>query len=106
MRLGLIARADNRGLGQQTWAVQRNLQPAKTMVVDCPSMQPLQLHLDRFKLEGLQGFHRLGAMGPDAGGAVNAKKSDAWKHAEFELDWFSCARVAPSIGPSPGVAYC
>ena len=48
MRLGLIARADNRGLGQQTWAVQRNLQPAKTMVVDCPSMQPLQLHLDRF----------------------------------------------------------
>jgi hypothetical protein len=45
---GLIARADNRGLGQQTWAVQRNLQPAKTMVVDCPSMQPLQLHLDRF----------------------------------------------------------
>jgi glycosyltransferase involved in cell wall biosynthesis len=48
MRLGLIARADNRGLGQQTWAVQRNLQPAKTLVVDCPSMQPLQLHTDRF----------------------------------------------------------
>jgi hypothetical protein len=48
MRLGLIARADNRGLGQQTWAVQRNLHPAKTMVVDCPSMQPLQLHTDRF----------------------------------------------------------
>lgn len=48
MRLGLIARADNRGLGQQTWAVQRNLQPAKTMVVDCPSMQPLQLHTERF----------------------------------------------------------
>jgi len=48
MKLGLIARADNRGLGQQTWAVQRNLNPAKTMVVDCPSMQPLQLHLDRF----------------------------------------------------------
>jgi glycosyltransferase involved in cell wall biosynthesis len=44
----LIARADNRGLGQQTWAVQRNLHPAKTMVVDCPSMQPLQLHTDRF----------------------------------------------------------
>ena len=48
MRLGLIARADNRGLGQQTWAVQRNLHPAKTMVVDCPSMQPLQLHTERF----------------------------------------------------------
>ena len=48
MRLGLIARADNRGLGQQTWAVQRHLHPAKTMVVDCPSMQPLELHTDRF----------------------------------------------------------
>jgi hypothetical protein len=48
MRLGLIARADNRGLGQQTWAAYRNLKPAKTMVVDCPSAQPLKLHLDRF----------------------------------------------------------
>lgn len=46
--LGLIARADNRGLGQQTWAVHRNLQPAKTLVVDCFSAQPLPLHLDRF----------------------------------------------------------
>lgn len=48
MRLGLIARADNRGLGQQTWAYFRHLNPAKTMVVDCPSQQPLPLHLDRF----------------------------------------------------------
>lgn len=48
MRLGLVARADNRGLGQQTWAVYRNMTPAKTMVVDCPSAQPLRLHLDRF----------------------------------------------------------
>jgi glycosyltransferase involved in cell wall biosynthesis len=48
MRLGLIARADNRGLGQQTWAVHRNLHPTKTMIVDCPSAQPLQLHTDRF----------------------------------------------------------
>lgn len=47
-RLGLIARADNRGLGQQTWAVYRNLQPAKTLVVDCPSEKPLQLRLERF----------------------------------------------------------
>jgi hypothetical protein len=45
---GLIARADNRGLGQQTWAVFRNLKPAKTMVVNCHSEQPLKLRLDRF----------------------------------------------------------
>ena len=45
---GLIARADNRGLGQQTWAVFRNLQPVKTLVVNCSSAQPLQLRLERF----------------------------------------------------------
>lgn len=48
MRVGLIARADNRGLGQQTWAFYRNMQPAKTMVVNCPSEQPLVNHFDRF----------------------------------------------------------
>jgi hypothetical protein len=47
-RLGLIARADNRGLGIQTWEAFRHLKPAKTMVVDCPSQKPLALHLDRF----------------------------------------------------------
>lgn len=34
MRLGLIARADNSGLGMQTWEFYRHMQPAKTMVVD------------------------------------------------------------------------
>lgn len=48
MRLGLIARADNRGLGNQTWEAYRHLAPAKTMVVDCPSKAPLPLHLERF----------------------------------------------------------
>ena len=61
MRLGLIARADNRGLGQQTWAAYRNLQPAKTMVVDCPSAQPLQMHYDRYPdatiIKGLPGSY-------------------------------------------------
>jgi len=48
VRLGLIARADNRGLGQQTWEYHRHLKPAKTMVVDCPSAQPLPLRLERY----------------------------------------------------------
>jgi glycosyltransferase involved in cell wall biosynthesis len=48
MLLALIARADNRGLGQQTWAVHRNLRPAKTLVVNCHSAQPLKLRLERF----------------------------------------------------------
>lgn len=47
-RVGLIARADNRGLGQQTWACYRHMRPAKTLVVDCPSKKPLKLHPDRF----------------------------------------------------------
>lgn len=46
--IGLIARADNRGLGQQTWAFYRHMRPAKTLVVDCPSQKPLKLHPDRF----------------------------------------------------------
>lgn len=48
MRLGLIARADHRGLGQQTRAVFDHLAPIKTMVVNCPSAQPLPLHLEYF----------------------------------------------------------
>lgn len=46
--IGLIARADNRGLGQQTWAFHRNMHPAKTLVVDCPSQQPLKTRFERF----------------------------------------------------------
>jgi glycosyltransferase involved in cell wall biosynthesis len=46
VRLGLIARADSRGLGIQTKAVFDNLHPVKTMVVDCPSAKPLPLRRD------------------------------------------------------------
>jgi glycosyltransferase involved in cell wall biosynthesis len=48
MRLGLIARADARGLGIQTKAVHDNLHPVKTMVIDCPSAKPLPLRRDWF----------------------------------------------------------
>ena len=34
MRLGLVARADNSGLGMQTFEFYRHMKPAKTMVVD------------------------------------------------------------------------
>jgi glycosyltransferase involved in cell wall biosynthesis len=34
MRLGLIARADNSGLGVQCWEFSRHMQPAKTLVID------------------------------------------------------------------------
>lgn len=41
MKLGLIARADNRGLGIQTWEFYQHMKPAKTLVIDVPSVQPL-----------------------------------------------------------------
>lgn len=47
-RVGLIARADSRGLGVQTHAFYRAMQPAKTIVIDCPSAQPLTPHFARF----------------------------------------------------------
>lgn len=48
MRLGLIARCDHRGLGQQCRSVFRALKPAKTMVVNCGSLKPLELHPEYF----------------------------------------------------------
>lgn len=48
IRLGLIARADDRGLGIQTWEMYRHLVPTKTLVVDCPSQNPLPLRLERY----------------------------------------------------------
>lgn len=46
VNLGLIARADTRGLGIQTRAVHDHLRPAKTMVINCPSAKPLPLRRD------------------------------------------------------------
>jgi glycosyltransferase involved in cell wall biosynthesis len=46
MQVGLIARADSRGLGIQTKAFHDAIRPAKTMVVDCPSANPLPLRQD------------------------------------------------------------
>lgn len=46
LRIGLIARADSRGLGIQTKAFHDAMHPAKTMVVDCPSANPLPLRQD------------------------------------------------------------
>lgn len=49
MRLGLWgARADNRGLGTQTWEFFRHMQPHRTVVVDMGRHSPFPIHLDRF----------------------------------------------------------
>lgn len=46
MRTGLIARADSRGLGVQCKSFYDNLHPDATLVVDCPSANPLPLRRD------------------------------------------------------------
>lgn len=46
VRVGLIARADSRGLGVQCLEFFRAMSPVKTMVVDCPSADPLPLRRD------------------------------------------------------------
>lgn len=46
MNFGLIARADSRGLGIQTRAIHDHLNPAKTLVIDCPSAKPLPIRRD------------------------------------------------------------
>lgn len=50
MRIGLIARADDRGLGIQTWEWFRHMDPVSTLVVDM-SAHPgsFPMHLDRFE---------------------------------------------------------
>ena len=50
MRLGVIARADDRGLGNQTWEVVRNLHPERVLVVRVPGSeaQGFTFHADRF----------------------------------------------------------
>ncbi|WP_280365923.1 glycosyltransferase [Nocardia wallacei] len=58
MRLGLIARAENTGLGIQTWEFHRHMQPAKTLVVQ-PDRGRVQFP-ERFpRATFIQGFpHR------------------------------------------------
>jgi glycosyltransferase involved in cell wall biosynthesis len=46
MRIGLIARADSRGLGVQTKSFHDNMRPTKTLVIDCSSAKPLPIRRD------------------------------------------------------------
>ena len=76
MRIGLIARADSRGLGVQTKAFYDNMQPAKTLVVDCPSAKPLPLRFDWY---------------PDATVVHGLPSNDDLERFVYELDVvFTC----------------
>jgi hypothetical protein len=47
VKLGLIARADNSGLGVQTWEFARHLQPAKTLVIDVGDLRDDTTHCNK-----------------------------------------------------------
>ena len=47
MRLGLIARADNSGLGNQTWELYRHLHPDKTLVIDLSGIADSNDHCNK-----------------------------------------------------------
>ena len=48
MKLGLIARADNSGLGVQTWEFYRHMKPDKTLVVDISSLNGNKIYRERY----------------------------------------------------------
>jgi glycosyltransferase involved in cell wall biosynthesis len=48
MRLGLLARADNSGLGNQTLEFYKAMQPAKTLVMDISDLNGNAVFLDRY----------------------------------------------------------
>lgn len=48
MRLGLIARADNSGLGMQTWEFYNHMKPSKTLVVDMSGHNGNKVYPERY----------------------------------------------------------
>jgi glycosyltransferase involved in cell wall biosynthesis len=59
MRVGLVARADDRGLGMMTWEVHRHLHITRTLVVREPGAEAhgFQPHLDRYRLPTVVTFN-------------------------------------------------
>lgn len=48
MKVGVIARAEDRGLGIQTWEAVRHLHPDRVLVVDVSNPDGFPMHLDRY----------------------------------------------------------
>lgn len=57
MKLGLIARADNSGLGNQTWEFFKHMDVAKTMVVDISEFNGYRQYPDRYDVSTGEVMH-------------------------------------------------
>lgn len=64
MRLGLIARADNSGLGMQTLEFYRHMRPDKTLVVDISDLNGNKVYRERYpeRATFIDGFPNLGTI--------------------------------------------
>ncbi len=57
MKIGLVARADDRGLGMLTWAFYRHMHPERTLVVDMGAIaRGFVQHFDRYPGERIATF--------------------------------------------------
>lgn len=48
MKIGAIVRAENRGIGLQSWEFVRHVQPDRVLVVDVQNQEGFSMHLDRY----------------------------------------------------------
>jgi glycosyltransferase involved in cell wall biosynthesis len=64
MKLGLIARADNSGLGMQTWEFYKHMKPDKTLVVDMSDHNGNRTYPERYGPEAVwsRGIPNIGAI--------------------------------------------
>jgi glycosyltransferase involved in cell wall biosynthesis len=91
MRIGLIARAENTGLGIQTWEFARHMHPAKTLVVDLTAGTNRRLYPDRFPgakiIQGIPGRRHLEEF-------VDALDIVFTAETPYNYDLFTVARAA------------
>ncbi len=87
MQVGLIARADDRGLGHMTWEFHRHLAPARTLVVREPGAEArgFHPHLDRYPDATVVRFD--GGLLPEAEVRDWLQGLDVLYSAETFYDW-------------------
>jgi glycosyltransferase involved in cell wall biosynthesis len=87
VQVGLIARADDRGLGHMTWEFHRHLQPARTLVVREPGAEARGFapHLDRYPDATVVRFD--GGLLPEAEVRAWLQGLDVLYSAETFYDW-------------------
>lgn len=86
MRVGMVARAEDRGLGILTWEFHRHLQPDRTLVIDMgPLARGFEPHLDRYPDATVVPFD--GATLPEAEVRAWLDGLDVLYSAETFYDW-------------------